>query len=83
MSAAGDPWRALPWALVTPALGWTLLFFMLPFLAMGFSSLTAHDGGGFTLSNYSQFFNNPAYWQAMVNSLQVTAIVTLISVLLA
>src|SRR5689334_22892653 len=75
--------RALPWALVTPALGWTLLFFVLPFVAMGFSSLTAHEGGGFTLSNYSQFFTNPSYWQAMVNSLEVTAIVTLLSVLLA
>ncbi|TJV40787.1 MAG: ABC transporter permease, partial [Mesorhizobium sp.] len=52
---------ALPWALVTPALGWTLLFFVLPFVAMGFSSLTAHDGGGFTLANYSQFFTNQAY----------------------
>jgi len=75
--------RALPWALVTPALGWTLLFFVLPFIAMWFSSLTAHEGGGFTLSNYSQFFTNPSYWQAMVNSLEVTAIVTLLSVLLA
>ena len=75
--------RALPWALVTPALGWTLLFFVLPFVAMGLSSLTAHEGGGFTLTNYSQFFTNPSYWQAMVNSLEVTAIVTVISVLLA
>lgn len=75
--------RALPWALVTPALGWTLLFFVLPFVAMAVSSLTAHEGGGFTVSNYSQFFANPSYWQAMVNSLQVTAIVTVISVLLA
>ncbi|WP_457153372.1 ABC transporter permease [Mesorhizobium sp. P5_C1] len=75
--------RALPWALVTPALGWTLLFFVLPFIAMGLSSLTAHEGGGFTVSNYSQFFTNPSYWQAMVNSLEVTAIVTVVSVLLA
>ncbi|MER8595590.1 ABC transporter permease [Mesorhizobium sp. M1182] len=75
--------RALPWALVAPALGWTLVFFVLPFVAMAVSSLTAHEGGGFTLSNYSQFFANPSYWQAMVNSLQVTAIVTVISVLLA
>ncbi|MBZ9993459.1 ABC transporter permease [Mesorhizobium sp. BH1-1-4] len=74
---------ALPWALVTPALGWTLLFFVLPFVAMGLSSFTAHEGGAATLSNYSQFLANPAYWQAMVNSLQVTAIVTVISVLLA
>ncbi|MES0099603.1 ABC transporter permease [Mesorhizobium sp. M0019] len=80
---AANSGRALPWALVTPALGWTLLFFVLPFVAMAVSSLTAHDRGGFTLSNYSQFFANPSYWQAMVNSLQVTAIVTVISVLLA
>ena len=83
MNSAGNNGRALPWALVTPALGWTLLFFVLPFIAMGLSSLTAHEGGGFTLSNYSQFFTNPSYWQAMVNSLQVTAIVTVVSVLLA
>ncbi len=83
MSSAGNNGRALPWALVTPALGWTLLFFVLPFIAMGLSSLTAHEGGGFTLTNYSQFFTNPSYWQAMVNSLQVTAIVTVVSVLLA
>ncbi|ESY96971.1 ABC transporter permease [Mesorhizobium australicum] len=88
MSAAGNnegarTGRALPWALVTPAVGWTLLFFVLPFVAMGLSSFTAQEGGGGTLSNYSQFFNNPAYWQAMVNSLQVTAIVTVASVLLA
>ncbi len=83
MSTAGNNGRVLPWALVTPALGWTLLFFVLPFIAMGLSSLTVHEGGGFTLSNYSQFFTNPSYWQAMVNSLQVTAIVTVVSVLLA
>ncbi|RVC62156.1 MAG: ABC transporter permease [Mesorhizobium sp.] len=75
--------RALPWALVTPALGWTLAFFVLPFIAMGLSSLTAHEGGGFTLGNYSQFFTDPSYWRAMVNSLEVTAIVTVISILLA
>ncbi|MBZ9808153.1 ABC transporter permease [Mesorhizobium sp. BR1-1-9] len=75
--------KALPWALVTPALGWTLLFFVLPFIAMGLSSLTAHEGGGFTSANYSQFLTNPAYRQAMVNSLQLTAIVTVVSVLLA
>ena len=33
--------------------------------------------------NYAQFFANPTYWQAMVNSLEVTAIVTVVSVLLA
>ncbi|TKB23008.1 MAG: ABC transporter permease, partial [Mesorhizobium sp.] len=43
MSAATKSERALPWALVTPALGWTLLFFVLPFVAMAVSSLTAHE----------------------------------------
>jgi spermidine/putrescine transport system permease protein len=71
------------WALVSPALAWTLLFFVLPLLVMAAVSLTAHIGGGLTTGNYTQFFANPAYFQAMVNSLEVTALVTLISVLLA
>ncbi len=75
--------RALPWALVTPALGWTLLFFALPFVGMGFLSLTSLDGDGLSLDNYAQFFANPSYRQALVNSLEVTASVTIVSVLLA
>jgi spermidine/putrescine transport system permease protein len=74
--------RALPWALVSPALLWTLLFFVAPFIAMGLVSLTAMQGG-FTLDNYAQFFANPSYLRAMVNSLEVTAIVTVVSVLAA
>ena len=75
--------RVLPWALVAPALLWTLLFFVLPFLAMGLLSLTPHEGSGITLSNYRQFFANPSYYWAMINSLELTAMVTVISVLLA
>jgi spermidine/putrescine transport system permease protein len=71
------------WALVTPALLWTLAFFVLPFVAMGSLSLTAHNGAGLTLSNYAQFFTNPSYYRAMINSLEVTAVVTVISILLA
>ncbi len=78
-----QPGRLLPWALVTPALLWTLVFFVLPFLAMVVLSLTHHDDGRATFENYRQFFDNPSYWRAMVNSLQVTLIVTAISVLLA
>ena len=76
--------RVMPWALVTPALDparW--LACVAAFVAMGLMSLTAHEDGGFTLANYAQFFANSAYWGAMVNSLQVTAIVTVVSVLLA
>jgi spermidine/putrescine transport system permease protein len=71
------------WVLVGPALAWTALFFVLPFAAMAVVSLTDHGGGGFTLGNYAQFFANPSYFRAMVNSLEVTAIVTIVSVVLA
>ena len=73
---------ALPWALVSPALLWTLAFFVLPFAAMAAVSLSA-AGGGLTAANYVQFFANPTYRQAMVNSLEVTAIVTVVSILAA
>ena len=72
----------LPWALVSPALLWTLLFFVLPFIAMGIISLMAMEGG-FTFGNYGQFFANPSYRLAMVNSLEVTVTVTIVSVLVA
>ncbi|PZO76660.1 MAG: spermidine/putrescine ABC transporter permease [Mesorhizobium amorphae] len=75
--------RIMPWALVTPALGFTLLFFALPFALIGWVSLSGMDGLWAGLANYRQFFDNPAYWQAMVNSLEVTAIVTVVSVCLA
>ncbi len=74
--------RAAPWLLVSPALLWTVLFFVLPFVAMGLLSLTLQSGG-LSVSNYTQFFTNPSYWRAMTNSLEVTALVTVISVGLA
>jgi spermidine/putrescine transport system permease protein len=74
--------RTLPWALVTPALIWTLLFFVAPFLAMGLLSFTLRDGS-VSISNYTQFFTNPSYFQAMINSLEVTVIVTAVSIVLA
>ena len=75
--------RSLGWALVTPALAWTTSFFVLPFLAMAVVSLTSHETGEAGLGNYLQFFLNPSYRQAMVNSLEVTFIVTAVSVVLA
>jgi spermidine/putrescine transport system permease protein len=80
---ATTPGRLLPWALVTPALAWTLVFFVLPFIAMAVLSLLERDGEAATLENYRQFFYNPSYWRALVNSLEVTLTVTVISVLLA
>jgi spermidine/putrescine transport system permease protein len=73
---------SLKWALVTPALAWTLLFFAMPFLAMGVLSLTLQDGSA-SVANYTQFFTNPSYFRAMTNSLEVTGLVTIVSVALA
>jgi spermidine/putrescine transport system permease protein len=61
---------------------WTLVFFVVPFVAMAVMSLTQKDGG-FSLAAYQQFFDNPSYWRALVNSLEVTLIVTALSVVLA
>jgi spermidine/putrescine transport system permease protein len=79
---ASAEWR--PWAYAGPALLWTAAFFVLPFLAMGWVSLTAYGTGeGPTLANYGHFFATDSYRQAMVNSLEVTLAVTVISILLA
>jgi spermidine/putrescine transport system permease protein len=73
-----------PWAYVGPALLWTAAFFVLPFVAMGWVSLTAYGTGeGPTLANYGHFLANESYRQALVNSLEVTLAVTIVSVLLA
>jgi spermidine/putrescine transport system permease protein len=71
------------WASVTPALLWTLVFFAIPFVAMAVASLYPKGGDGIGLTNYVQFFTNPSYWRALTNSLEVTFIVTILSVLLA
>jgi spermidine/putrescine transport system permease protein len=73
---------ALAWGLVVPALAWTLLFFVLPLIAMAALSLTSQQGG-VSIGNYLGFAENPVYRQALINSLEVTVIVTLLSILLA
>jgi spermidine/putrescine transport system permease protein len=81
MNAAGQ--TRVAWASVTPALLWTLAFFAVPFAAMAVASLFPEGQSGFSLANYVQFFTQPSYWRALVNSLEVTVIVTVISILLA
>jgi spermidine/putrescine transport system permease protein len=71
------------WFAVFPALIWTVLFFVVPFMGMIAMSMILKQTGLWGLSNYSQFFTSPSYWRAMTNSLEVTAMVTVISVLLA
>lgn len=71
------------WASVTPALLWTLVFFAVPFVAMAVASLYPKGADGISLANYTQFFANPSYWRALTNSLEVTLIVTAVSIVLA
>jgi spermidine/putrescine transport system permease protein len=71
------------WISVAPALAWTLIFFVVPFVVMGIVSLYPKDGTGFSLDNYVQFFTNPSYYLALVNSLEVTITVTAVSIVLA
>jgi spermidine/putrescine transport system permease protein len=71
------------WIAAAPALAFTLVFFVIPFIGMGLVSLTAKGTDGLTLSNYAQFLNNRSYWQALVNSVEITAIVTVASILVA
>lgn len=72
-------------AYVSPALLWTLAFFIVPFLFMAVQSLTrTEEGGSFpTVWNYVRFATNETFRAALWNSLEVTAIVTVVSILLA
>jgi spermidine/putrescine transport system permease protein len=87
VSAAVKAGRHAGWLFLGPALAFTVLCFVVPFVAMAAKSLwpLAPEGGlaGPSLENYAKFFANAAFFQAMVNSLQVTLLVTVVSVVLA
>ncbi len=71
------------WLAVAPALAFTAVFFAAPFIVMGWMSMTVTGQPGLSLANYFQFFQNPSYWRSLVNSLEVVAVVTVLSVALA
>ncbi len=50
---------------------------------MVLTSLWPKGADSWSLADYSQFFENDAYWRAMTNSLEVTGMVTFFSVVLA
>jgi spermidine/putrescine transport system permease protein len=79
--------RARAAGLVAPALLWTLAFFLAPFAFMAAMSLWERTPQGiertWTLANYAHFFGTPALRTGLVNSLEITAIVTVLSVVLA
>ena len=79
--------RRLGWGLIAPALIWTAAFFILPFLAMLALSFASMDGRevvrGFDPGNYARVFTDPVMLGALVNSLEITVTVTVVSVILA
>ncbi|WP_431323621.1 ABC transporter permease [Rhizobium sp. YTU87027] len=82
-----DAERRKAWGFVAPALVWTIVFFVGPFLLMAAMSLWEQQGGGIVrvwkLNNYIAFFEKDALFRGLTNSLEITAIVTVLSILLA
>ena len=87
MLSLEDAERRKAWGFVAPALVWTLAFFVAPFLFMAAMSLWAQQGGQivkvWNFGNYIAFFEKDALFRGLTNSLEITAIVTVLSVLLA
>jgi spermidine/putrescine transport system permease protein len=74
-------------ALLAPAMLWVLAFFILPFagmVALSFARMRdrAVEHGPF-LDNYARFWNDPAIFKGLIVSLEIAAVVTVISILLA
>jgi spermidine/putrescine transport system permease protein len=75
------------WLFVGGALLWTLLFFVTPFIVMMFESVKPPVGAtgdeAMMLGAYTKALGNPDIIKAFQNSLEVTLVTTLLSVLLA
>ncbi|CCM78512.1 ABC transporter permease [Rhizobium mesoamericanum] len=82
-----DAERRKAWGFVAPALVWTIVFFVAPFLFMAAMSLWTQQGGSivhvWNFGNYIAFFEKDALFRGLTNSLEITAIVTVLSVLFA
>jgi len=74
-------------ALALPALAWTIAFFLLPSAAIMTWSLFRRDGAELvtdpSLENYRRFLEQDTFRLALWNSIEVTLLVTVLSVLLA
>ena len=86
-TALEDADRRKAWGFVAPALLWTVAFFVVPFAFMAAMSLWKREGRdivhAWNFDNYIRFFSENALFRGLVNSLEITVIVTVISALLA
>ncbi len=75
------------WGLLLPAVAWTAAFFAVPLAIMAAYSVWQRVGGKIvtdvTLANYQSFFGKSFLLESLINSIEVSLIVTGISVLLA
>ena len=79
--------RRRAYGFVAPAVLWVLAFFVIPFAVMAALSLARMEGRavvhGLFPDNYIRFFSDPSLFKGLIVSLEITAIVTVISILLA
>ena len=79
--------RTAGFGFTLPAVAWIVLFFGAPLVVMAVMSLLPLTADGsppqLSLKAYRDFFSQPAYVQAIWNSVETTAIVVAVSVLLA
>lgn len=64
------------------ALGMSLLFLVYPFSSLIWRSFIDPNSGGLSLSNFVTFFTVPYYYQPLFNSIYVTLLTTVISVVI-
>lgn len=79
--------RRLATLMLAPAVLWVLAFFAVPFAGMVALSFARMDGRAVTpglfADNYARFWGDPAIFKGLIVSLEITATVTVLSILLA
>lgn len=79
--------KKLGWGFIAPAMIWTFLFFVVPFVlmvAMSFATLEKRTlNWGFHLDNYVELFSKAYLAKAIFVSLEITLTVTAVSIVLA
>lgn len=81
--------RKITWGFVfffTPVFLWLSLLFVLPhleLLRLSFLGTDYHGKSGLTLSNYSAFFSEPAYWLTFARTAVYSITITLIILIIA
>ena len=87
MSVDSDHSLRKAWYFVTPAIAWTIAFFVIPFAFMVSVSLASRVGRqivySWDLGNYINFFSKSYLLKGLFVSLEITFLVTILSALLA